>query len=192
MSDSEARTVRVYQKDYKEIMRLADRNDVPVRDVVRELLSIDDGECIGYCPEHGERFEESDAKTRVLGKNFVKCPVKYKSGEARERAHDFNDGDNRIPVEDLADLPPAVAGDEGQGVDGDGGQDVESDASDAESDAESDGAGEDRSDSEDGDSGGENAASEDEGDGAGEDEDAENGGESDESDSDGEDGEDGE
>lgn len=110
---SETRTVRIYEEDYAEITRLADMNDIPARDVVRDLMSLDDGSVVGYCPEHGVKFVQSDVKSPVLSKDHVVCPEKFKTGRAEERAHEFNGCSNRIPLSELADRPPGL--DTGEG-----------------------------------------------------------------------------
>jgi len=95
------KTVRVTEDGYEQIHEMADRLDVPVREVIDGLLE-SNGAIIGYCPDHGTAFTRSDIQERLLGPDFVRCPEKYQSCRGEERAHqDVTGGDNRIPVEKL-------------------------------------------------------------------------------------------
>jgi cobalamin biosynthesis protein CobT len=133
----ETKTVRVYEEDYREIRRLSNQNDEPVREVVSDLLGLEpSSHVVGYCPEHGVKFTEEDVKSPIFGEDVALCPVKWQSAEGREFAHkEVAGGSNRIPVSELCDMPPSLeeAADDGDSdgedsdddEDGQDGQDVQ-------------------------------------------------------------------
>jgi len=128
---AETHTVRIREDDYAEIQRLAELNDEPIREIVHEFVQPDMGDVVGFCPEHGVRFRESDVESPLFSADYVECPVKYESGEAREFAHqDLTNGMSRIPAEKLSDDPPGLetdssdSGDSGNDSDDDDGDEV--------------------------------------------------------------------
>jgi len=95
------KTIRVTEEAYDQLHEIADQMGVPVRGVVDDYLA-SMGEIVGYCPEHGIAFTEDEVESPMLGNDYVECPEKYQSGQARERAHrDVTGGSNKIPVDEL-------------------------------------------------------------------------------------------
>ena len=127
----ETKTVRVYAEDYQEIRRLSNQNDEPLRDVVSDLLGLEPAtHVVGYCPEHGVKFTESDVQSPIFGEDVALCPVQYQSAEGKEFSHqDLTGGSNRIPVSELCDMPPSLEGagesSDESGEDGEDGDDGE-------------------------------------------------------------------
>jgi len=96
-----AKTIRVTEEVHDQLHEIADRMEMPVRDVVNDYF-MSMGEIVGYCPDHGIAFTEDEVKSPMLRDDYVECPEKYRSCRAAERAHqDVTGGSNKIPVDEL-------------------------------------------------------------------------------------------
>lgn len=120
-----SRTARLSEEAHEKVTRIAEDRGVPVSDILDEIINGDldvdqaleeieagsDDDVVGYCPECGEEFRESDVRSALrlsrAPNKYVRCPNRYQTHRGEEPYHETGRRklNNEFAVDDLIEDP---------------------------------------------------------------------------------------